>query len=436
MDLNKIYNGMFQEFAGEILQVLEHFHHYYGEHRVDLHIKLDNFIVLYSLEHFIDYLKNTDADTFANILTSINAIKAIKLSALSVDGELDFSEKTLFTLGDTEEEIVTLIKPLISKLKEDIAIGFIYVHFPIITITNDYGKQHTIKDVYVRINLSREGAIINTSFNVTKACFTDAEWKNNYIHSHITSFKKENPFQSPCLGNGPINNTSAYLRMKENDYLWPLFCHELENYLQVESIKGGPYQRLENLNTKKEHIITSFTSVTNRGKLINLDVSERFKEMFKGFLQHLIVEAPFLFLVQDGEYQLAESFIDTMIKISNSFIDYYNKEFKTDVDTTFNYLIDRNILFKGTVKGFNIHAYDNSLNLSNFSSSFLLTFKGTNIYTYLSSNSNPELGESIFLNINIVNEIINTLLTYINYGQYKIGTNSITSSLDKKIVSF
>ena len=69
------------------------------------------------------------------------------------------------------------------------------------------------------------------------------------MHSHISSipFGNFTFFQSPCTGSGPINNTICSLSRDFDANLWRLFCLELSKYVEVESIAGTPYHRLEGL---------------------------------------------------------------------------------------------------------------------------------------------------------------------------------------------
>ena len=233
--------------------------------------------------------------------------------------------------------------------------GFILVHFPHVRITNEYDKFTDINHLYAQVVIDVDGKI-QGRFGLNRSEYTVIHFTNDYMHSHVSNIPTYNltQFQIPCTGTGPINNTICSLARDFDPDLWQLFCLELDRYVQVESIAGTPYHRLESLVTGgRSHAYTVCTSIRMKGNLAPADLGGRrsnaiitasqLAELVKCVIDSNILK----FTYQDGGYYLAMSPTEYYIKISNLFIKWYNKKYKKgEVTHTLNDMLMNGVLNK------------------------------------------------------------------------------------------
>lgn len=122
------------------------------------------------------------------------------------------------------------------------------VHFPYITIKNEVGQEYDIYDTYVRFvfHTKTRGILIyllRTTFQTTD--FINSQL---YIHSHVppTSYIR---FNRMCLGDTLFGTkTSLFHCEKAGDLMQlPVILHAFNNLINVESLDGVPYYRIEYL---------------------------------------------------------------------------------------------------------------------------------------------------------------------------------------------
>mgnify|MGYP001589286320 CR=1 FL=1 len=123
---------------------------------------------------------------------------------------------------------------------------FIYIKFPLITITNSKKKKHVIKDLYVKLNYTYD---MQYNKNIKciegfKETYTYPEYLCSYKHSHLSTYVKTN-FSKFCVGSGTemdilINEQSQndYKFVQEN---FEQFLYLIDTYVRWESIEGTPY---------------------------------------------------------------------------------------------------------------------------------------------------------------------------------------------------
>lgn len=208
-------NELRQKLSTDVLNVYEVFKNYFGEENVDLQDIPDE-------ERVVDMIYAcTD-------ITNIETSFPIEISDADYDS-------------------------IASRFRS--AKPFILVHWPTVTVTNEYNRSITIKDLYAKIKLDCEGRIPteNRGFLLNRATYSVEQWVSSYMHSHIAQIPKDNleRFQEPCLGSGPIidtiNSLKADITEGFDEIRWMLFCEELSRYVTVESIAGVPYNHLENV---------------------------------------------------------------------------------------------------------------------------------------------------------------------------------------------
>ncbi len=274
-------------------QVIDIITEYFGEDRTWNVVSTEDY-----KERYLQYLQSY----FKRQLDPIYSILNKDLLSYSVEELQEGSFNLLF-----ENHYVSFFSEFLSYSEDE---SYIIIYFPEIILTNEAKLKHTIKDVYVKIRL-RGASIID--FTINRATYTESELCEGYVHSHTKcrSFSKKQTlitYTSMCLGSGPINNTLKTLRTSGFDLDFVgLFCQELENYLKVESLQGGPYIKMSSLTARNFQSIYTFPDTT-------------FKEIAPEILQQCvlaIIKAGFLtFSYHNGTYVITNSFIELLQKSS------------------------------------------------------------------------------------------------------------------------
>lgn len=138
------------------------------------------------------------------------------------------------TLEEVEEKLpkgvkATRISNFISAYYTAPNDKFILVHFPHVTITNEYDKSIEANEFYVKVVFDLEGKMTGR-FALNRAEYPLLHFRWNYMHSHVCDIPTWNfqEFQTPCTGSGPINRTMCSLAIDFDEDLWRLFCLELD----------------------------------------------------------------------------------------------------------------------------------------------------------------------------------------------------------------
>lgn len=232
--------------------------------------------------------------------------------------------------------------------------GFILVHFPHVRITNEFDKYTDANHLYAKVTIDVDGKI-QGRFSLNRAEYTVIHFTNDYMHSHISSIPTHNltEFQTPCTGSGPINNTICSLARDFDEDLWRLFCLELDRFMQVESIAGTPYHRLEGLVAGgRGYTINSHTSLRAQGRVTVSELGGRGSlaitiPQLAEFTKYVIDNDILKFTYQNGGYYLAMSPTKYYVLISNAFIKWYNRKYRRhEVSWDLNGLLAREVLVK------------------------------------------------------------------------------------------
>lgn len=321
----------------------------------------------------------------------------------------------------------------------------ILVRFPEVRISNENEKFVDIKELYARVKINMDGKILGT-FGLLRADYPISHLIADYAHSHISGVTlNANYFASPCLGSGPIRNTIMSLARDCDLNIWMLFCRELDTYVTVESISGGPYRRLESITGKKKliQIAMNFTStlyIENFDGIYNSDIFAI--STFKKFIKYLLEKKVIKFNYSEGCYNLAMSYKDFMISISNCFIDFINNKMERSTANLRQFSLD-NMLNRGLLKEFVIK--DNNLyqisNSEHTISSYLqyngkevLRFKNSpvclNVYDDIENEENNTVR---LLNFKLSEYILFHMINYLNIA-YGKQTNTEIRSTQKFIV--
>lgn len=141
----------------------------------------------------------------------------------------------------------------------------IIIYRPEVVIQNEREETHTIKDLYIKLAfnnlmLSIEGVRMNRStYSYIEAC-------KGYIHSHCHgNLDLSGMFRICCLGKTALSTVISTMKS-----IWePGFTETLpvllDQYIHVESVSGGPYQYMADLNIKKSDrlIYTQYSDTSN-----------------------------------------------------------------------------------------------------------------------------------------------------------------------------
>lgn len=385
-------------------QVLAIFNDFFGEDKVDM----QGFMSVDKLKSWLD-------------VTPISEYTSRELLGMSRE---DYNTYGRQSLTDLKGEVLDLVlNQLCSGWMVDsigqkkIGSGFILVHFPHVRITNEYDRFVDINHLYAKVKVLHNGSM-NGYFALNRAEYTYLHISNGYMHSHVSNIPTNDftQFQTPCAGTGPINDTMSNLSREFDSDIWRLFCLELSKYVEVESIAGTPYHRLENLGTSNMSTEEGVFKVIN-----NLGYyGDGIEEMIKDFVSYFIKQGKLKFNYANGSYSIGMSFTKYMLVISNEFIDWYNKKFNNkELKYTFGTLKRKGVLKEGIIANNKIY-YENSCRNVNlyavYNGKRMCTFKGVDVLiNIVDLNEVKENNKSIILNTNIALYILSKILCVINY---------------------
>ena len=386
-------------------QVLAIFNNFFGEDKVDM-------------QGFID------VDKFKSWLAITPIFEYTSRESLGMSRE-DYNTYKEQSLTELKSEVLDLVlnqlcsREMIDSIgQKKFNSGFILVHFPHVRITNEYDRFVDINHLYAKVKVLHDGSM-DGYFALNRAEYTYLHISNNYMHSHVGSIPTSDftQFQTPCTGIGPINDTMSNLNKGFDSDIWKLFCLELSKYVEVESIEGTPYHRLENLGTLNMRTDKCVFTVTNRLDYYGIN---GIRNLIKDFTLHFINQKKLKFNYANGSYSIGMSFIEYMIIISNEFIDWYNKKFNNkEVIYSFNKLKRECVLKEVFIANNKIYYEDSRRNVNlytPYNGKKMCTFKGAEVLINITDLNEVEKdNKSIILNTNIALYILSKILCVINY---------------------
>ena len=174
------------------------------------------------------------------------------------------------------------------------------------TVKNEFGLSTVIYDLFIKLEFKRSGALCYGIY-YKKATFTKNQLLSHYIHSHCPRLYASDriEWQHVCTGSGPINNSVTALANADT----PLeryygFIAELRQIVRVESLQGGPYIKIEDINgTLKER------------KLVNM-VTLTFTNKQKEFVKSYIRSNRLKLGVINGKFCLGCSFVEWLTDLT------------------------------------------------------------------------------------------------------------------------
>ena len=323
------------------------------------------------------------------------------------------------------DDLYNLIGPRIRRINSyyDTLRPSIYVWWPRVTVTNENDRSVEIQDLYARIDVTREGRIPyeNRGFKLTRSTFSEVQFKSGYCHSHVPSFRYSDgppPFDNPCLGTGPINNTIMDLKNQYEEALWMLFCQELAMYVTVESLRGGPHFRMEYIVDTTMLSNNDYSSPSDMVRFYNeFDTNSRdqFYSILRAFTLWYLDKGHLNLSFKDGRYIQGMPYYDYMIDISNSFIEWFNQNGDR---RSVNGLYRKNVIDKVLVsnaKFYKVPVHRESFDAAQYEGRHVLYFKGRDITLHIEADHEFQEEPTILLNHNIAMFILYNTLKVINY---------------------
>lgn len=316
---------------------------------------------------------------------------------------------------------------------------YILVHFPHVRVTNEYDKYTDVCHLYAKVVFDIEGKI-EGRFTLNRSEYSIAHMRSNYMHSHISyiPFSDFTEFQMPCTGSGPINNTICSLSRQYDEDLWRLFCLELSKFVEVESISGTPYHRLEGIG-RSEHLITvcdEFSYVSNATTYTinkwrnNLRISK-----LAEFTKYLIDNDMLKYTFNGCSYVIALPPTEMYIRISNAFIKWYNQLFnKGEVTERLTHLYDTGLLDKFIFSNGKLHKEGNGRPASfylQYQGKFVCNFKNKPVTVNITGFAEDDsLNEVNVLDKDICCYIVTNILNVLNF---RYGNNRDESSVGEEV---
>lgn len=393
------------------LKVAEIFNNFYGELMVDLQdTEFKNLVI--------------DLVTSENILDFITSHKAI-LIAEKLKNKLELSKKDESILADIlgNEELVGKFK----RRFKDYRIP-ILVYFPHVRVTNEYNKFVDINDLFAKVEIDLNGGL-DGGFRLNRSNYPLAHLMSSYMHSHVSRipFDDFTEFQYVCTGSGPINTTIANLNRGFDEDLWSLFCLELSKFVEVESVAGVPYHRLENIGTLQHTYGEDFSMVHNI--VYELPV----KTMLLDFVSHFLKSNKLKFNFKNGNFSIGMSFIEYMLLVSNEFISWYNQKYREGKYTYDNRSLKSKWIIRDCIIA-NGKIYNNSnYNTNQYlrkEGNLVCVFKGKEYRLVISSIFTTQ-NSSTLINPNIAMFILTKALNILNY---KYGKETDSTSKETRFL--
>lgn len=403
-------------------QILQFFQDFFGEGRVEMQ-------GFPSKDEFYGNLSTRMIDSF---ITREEVINSTAYSNMSGEDQL-----LVRTFWDNEEAwsysvttgavLAQYFLPIMKEKLGNMAFNdlFILIYFPTVRITNEYDKYVDIKELWLKVPFNWMGKG-KGYFGVNRSNYPLNQFKHGYMHSHVSSIPKSNfeNFQTPCTGRGPINSSLSTLAIGYDEGIWQLLCLELDRYTRVESIDGVPYHRLEQIpapemGTAKD----GFTMDSLKGIVHWTSIFGR--EQFKPFIKYLLETKKIRFNYSNGSYGLGMSFIDSVILISNEFINWYNIEYnKHTFDISYADLVSAGVINECIITNGKVYLprqvrRGSSDDYQRYAGKKICTFKGREITLTIDgvlSSEEESLNRTRILNLQYIEAIVCSMLRILNYG--------------------
>lgn len=246
-----------------------------------------NYVNNYNCVNFKKFINNPINN---KIPKSIKKLKQLKRSRIQLNNSF---KEILVQAADKEKKDIENLKRNtlknthnLSKLKKfcekyiyrpywihvENDLAHLYIQFEEVTLTNQYQEKITIYDLFVELTINIKDNYFLSDIYGAKATWSYEEYRCGYIHSHLPS-RNSSTFQKFCLGSSPFSRL-MHSRALISEELFITILYNLEEYLQWESVEGGPYIYMKNvLNSKVE-------AQLSRPDSLNHSICKKLMEVF------------------------------------------------------------------------------------------------------------------------------------------------------------
>lgn len=419
-DIEVQLHSIYDELMEKPNRIREIFEDFYDADRVDM----QGFL---TYEEFKNRLNSVPlAEYFILDCPEVTELDKVNKSMVNTLWGEGAHTETLFS----DSAITMVFLPLIKSSVGDKWFNriFVLIHFPHVRITNEYNRFIDITHLWARVEFNWKGRG-KGYFGLNRSEYPLVQFLSGYMHSHVSQIPTRDftYFASPCTGSGPINSTLSTLSIGFDDAMWQLFCLELDRYVRVESIAGVPYHKLEKIGTVQ--FGTGADHFQMETLFVNYPVDNFWNNKSERFIKHLLKSKVLSFNYQNNQYGLAMSWIEFIIAISNSFIEWYNKEYNEGIVTeNYDTLISRGIIKEAIIQDGKVYYTANRRNISStdvsrYIGKKICTFKGRDItlnITGITPSENTS-NKSVVLNLQYAELILGGILRFLNYNYGREG---------------
>ena len=318
---------------------------------------------------------------------------------------------------DSGKEYYEIQDEYLNNLSAHIIDPIILVWWPEVTVTNEHNRSIKIQDLYAKIPISSTGKIPyeKHGFSLNRATYPLNQFLSNYMHSHVSHIPTSDfaEFQDPCLGRGPIIQTILTLKDQFDEASWLLFCQELSMYVTVESLRGVPYKRLEDVGVAQPSSAFGGYEFDDTSSWA-LPEDANTKELFRGFMLYYMQHGHLSFSYNGKEFIPGIPYYNYIIDISNTFIEYFNT--LKCPKTVLTELFTNNVLTTVIVKENSFWTFRNSRNpdAQGYNGRFVCTFKGRVVSVSI-IDTGQQAQTSTLLCQQVAMHILSRILKVINF---------------------
>lgn len=285
----------------------------------------------------------------------------------------------------------------------------ITVYLPEVKITNEYRESSVIKDVFVRIVVSVDGCLVGT-LSITRSSFSLAEYISGYIHPHVPLFSGTPHFSNPCLGTGPLTDTIPVLNTEFDEGMWRVFCVQLHEFLQTESVKGGPFLRQTSVGAPAGDVVyKTINPIISVGGFHTMAPHEG---IIVEFVDWLIDNANIEFAYKNGSFRLGMPIDECALLISNLFIQWVNSAHDWKYISNLEH-IEPMLMFCAKKDGRFVRYGNSWRNALRNNGDVMFPFRGKPVHFSIKNSSTDNIVVKL-LSPSVISRILYTLLNVIN----------------------
>ena len=310
----------------------------------------------------------------------------------------------LYAMSENLEKLKNILYDYYGEDKVDIVSTSngdfdIIVWFPVVTVTNEYGESTTVRDLFVKFNVTDDGRMVILP-RMGRSTFTTNECASDYRHSHCSHGvpTNSNEYSTLCFGTGPINSTMSSLALSFDEGLWTLFCGELDLYTKTESVAGVPYRRLSTIGAGYKVNLRIICSMIKYHTTDSYDI----------LLYRWLVEKYDIPVVYNkGRYKIAMSDIDFVLLVSKAAL-AYDDEYHISHwhNKSRNYILKNGELYNsGGATSISPGVYND----------IYITFKGENKPLVITASDSGNISYVSVVDTSIISWIYSTITQLVNY---------------------